>query len=380
MQKPSEKKSTLRRILTFALVFIVCLGAGYLIGYLLSMKDYVSSVADDGLSSLVVFLIVMISLIVHLFVHEAGHLVFGLLTGYRFLSFRVGSLMLMKDGDRLRLKLFSIAGTGGQCIMIPPSWREQGFPYALYNLGGALMNVIAGALSLLLWALVPYHSFWSTALLLFAMLGFVNGALNAIPLRFAMVDNDGSNVRMLKKDPKAVYAFYQILNINAKAASGQRLRDLPEEWFAIPASVDRKNPLIMTIEVFAINRLMDQHLLEQAGERISALFGSDASIPGIYNGLLKCDLAYCAMMRDDFMAAQVQLDDQQRKFMRAMRNFPSILRTQYAEALLKNHDEKTANAILAQFERIAKRYPHPSDIESERELLQAAMDKYEDNN
>ena len=206
------------------------------------------------------------------------------------------------------------------------------------------------------------------------------GLLNAIPLHFAMVNNDGSNVRVLKKDPLAVYAFYQMLNIHATIASGKRVRDLPEDWFTLPANAERKNLLISTIDVFAISRLMDQHAFDLARERISALFQSTAVIAGIHRSMLRCDLAFCAMMRDDLMTAHLELDDAQRKFMRAMRNSPAILRTQYAEALLKNHDEKAAGAILAQFERVAKRYPHPSDIDSERELMQAATDKYEENN
>ena len=35
-------------------------------------------------------------------VHEGGHLLFGLLCGYRFLSFRIGSLMLIKTGEGFR--------------------------------------------------------------------------------------------------------------------------------------------------------------------------------------------------------------------------------------------------------------------------------------
>lgn len=322
MRESSKKKSTLRRILTFILFVSVCFGVGYLIGNLLTMKDYASFIADDGLSSLVVFGIVLIAPILHVFVHEAGHLVFGLLTGYRFLSFRVGSLVLVKQDDRLRLKFFSLAGTGGQCLMIPPNWREQGFPYALYSLGGALFNLATGALCLLLWALIPYHPFWSTALNLFGAIGIAMGLLNAIPLRFAMVDNDGSNVRVLKKDPLAVYAFYQMLNIHATIASDKRVRDLPEDWFTLPANAERKNLLVSTIDVFAISRLMDQHAFDLARERISALFQSTAVIAGIHRSMLRCDLAFCAMMQDDFMTAHLELDGAQRKIHACDAKFP----------------------------------------------------------
>lgn len=77
--------------------------------------------------------------------HEAGHLVFGLASGYRFVSFRIGSLMWQKDGGKLRFCRFQLAGTGGQCLMAPPDLTNGKMPCKLYNLGGALMNLIAAA-------------------------------------------------------------------------------------------------------------------------------------------------------------------------------------------------------------------------------------------
>ena len=38
--------------------------------------------------------------------HEGGHLVCGLLSGYRFLSFRVGSFTLLRQNGRLVLRRF----------------------------------------------------------------------------------------------------------------------------------------------------------------------------------------------------------------------------------------------------------------------------------
>ena len=42
--------------------------------------------------------------------HEGGHLVCGLLSGYRFLSFRVGSFTLLRQNGRLVLRRFYLPG------------------------------------------------------------------------------------------------------------------------------------------------------------------------------------------------------------------------------------------------------------------------------
>lgn len=73
--------------------------------------------------------------------HEGGHLVCGLLSGYRFLSFRVGSFTLLRQNGRLVLRRFYLPGTGGQCLLEPPDGDEV--PFRLYNLGGGLANLLS---------------------------------------------------------------------------------------------------------------------------------------------------------------------------------------------------------------------------------------------
>lgn len=62
----------------------------------------------------------------------------------------------------------------------------------------------------------------------------------------------------------------------------------------------------------------------------------------------------------------------QKKFMKSMKNFPSVLRTEYAYALLCENDTAKAEHIKAKFEKCAKTYPYPNDIQSERELMEMA--------
>ena len=120
---------------------------------------------------------------------------------------------------------------------------------------------------------------------------------------------------------------------------------------------------------------MDCHAFTPAAARIRALFASGATINGIHRNLLQCDLAYCCMLEGDTAAARQELDEPLKKFMQSMKRFPSVLRTQYAEALLIEHDSTKADAFLAKFDQMAKKYPYASDIESERELIAAAKKK-----
>ena len=77
----------------------------------------------------------------------------GLATGYRFVSFRIGSWMLQREHGKLRVRKFTLAGTGGQCLLAPPL-TDGKMPCVLYNLGGPLANLITALLCVLG---MPFH-------------------------------------------------------------------------------------------------------------------------------------------------------------------------------------------------------------------------------
>lgn len=76
-------------------------------------------------------------------IHESGHLIFGLISGFRFISFRIGSTIFLKDqkSNKIKKKKYFMAGTGGQCILDTPK-DETKKPFVLYNLGGVFLNLI----------------------------------------------------------------------------------------------------------------------------------------------------------------------------------------------------------------------------------------------
>lgn len=56
-----------------------------------------------------------------------------------------------------------------------------------------------------------------------------------------------------------------------------------------------------------------------------------------------------------------------------MKTYPSVLRTEYAYALLAKKDDIKASKVMEKFEKVAHSYPHLIDIESERELMAIAQ-------
>ena len=307
--------------------------------------------------------------------HEGGHLVCGLISGYGFSSFRIGSLMLVKIDGKLRLRSFSIAGTGGQCLMTPPDSTDGERPVVLYNLGGVIFNMISAVISMTLYMLHRDIPFASATLLVFALLSIFLALTNGIPMNVGGIANDGMNAISLTKDSRAAEAFFNQLRMNEAQLRGIRPSDMPREWFDIPNDADMRNVTFATIGVFRANRTMNGGDTVTAEREINALLRSGWNIPDLYKNLLKCDLIVCRLLNGTATDVSDLLTPDLLKLMKSMKSFPSIIRTEYAIARLVNKNDEETAKVIARFETVAKKYPFSADLESERELMKKIDDK-----
>lgn len=372
-----KKKGTWGSIL----VFVIFIAIGLLCGVLLG--NSFDALGDLNFGQILLYTLLflaelLVADLLQVIFHEAGHLVFGLLTGYGFSSFRILSFMWVKESGKIKFRRLSIAGTGGQCLMTPPDLVDGSMPVVLYNLGGVIMNLIVSAIAFGLTFAVSNIRPLFTLFMLIALLGVGIALTNGIPLRTATVDNDGYNAFSLRRNKKALYAFWVQIKVNEQIASGVRLKDMPDEWFEIPSDEEMKNSMIAVLGVFACNRMVDAHEFEEAAEKMKHLLEIDSGIAGIHRNLMICDLIYIELItenRKDVLDGF--LTDEQKKFAKTMKTFPSVIRTEYAYALLGERDKTKADASRALFEKCAKTYPYPNDIVSERELMALAESKVE---
>ncbi len=355
---------------------IIPLLIGGLIGVLLGV--FASSVAgdNDGLAFAVIFgglLLLCVAVLVQIILHEAGHMVCGLLTGYSFVSFNVFGLVWTKGKDgKLRLGRMQIAGAEGQCLMCPPDYAEGRFPFTLYNMGGVLMNLLVGIVCLLL--AIPAKGVPVLYLFLMEMgvVGLLFAAINGLPLPVAAIQNDGRNQLCIMKDENARRAFWVQMTAAAEIARGKRIRDLPEDWFAPFPEEAMDNPIVATVSVLNASRRMDRLDFDGAETAIRALLAREKGIVDIYRMTLACDGATCELIAGRPADLTALLDTKQnQQLMKAMKTNPAIIRTWYALALLKDRDPQKAAKLLEEFEAAAKKHPNPQDVIGEREILLA---------
>lgn len=371
MEKEKKKKFKLQNFIGVAFFMII----GFVCGIL--MAEYVFSKEEPFLEFIILFAAMYVAMFLQIIIHEGGHLIFGLLTGYKFVSFRIGSFTLIKINGKIKIKKLSLAGTGGQCLLSPPEMKDGKIPYILYNLGGSILNLISAASFLILGFLLKNIGLLSITCIMAAIVGIAYALMNGIPMRLGTVDDDGYNTLAMSKDPKALRSLWIQMKSSEMTANGVRLKDMPKEWFTLPDKEDMKNSMIAALGAFACNRLMDELKFDEAEKLMREYVDGENAAVGVYKNLLKCDIAFCEMIKDqpDSEAVEKLFDKQQRTFMKSMKNYPSILRTEYTYQLLIKKDVPAALKIKKQFENICKTHPYTPDVESETELIQIAETK-----
>ena len=142
---------------------------------------------------------IFLSYTINICLHEIGHMIFGLISGYEFSSLRFGKLMLAKENGKLRFCKYDMPGTGGQCIMTAPKVDAEKMPVVLYNLGGLVMNLVVLLIGIIVFVIVSdSHFVVGMIFLMFAMTSLVILITNGLP--FTQMGTDGANTIILLKN------------------------------------------------------------------------------------------------------------------------------------------------------------------------------------
>ena len=151
-----------------------------------------------------------ISLLIHLIAHECGHLIGGIISGYKLLYFQVGPFRIFFDEGKMGFSWEK--SLVGQCVMVP--YQRYPLKFKAYNLGGIYANLTIIILCSALWS---FHSFWSSLLFLeIFLVGTKKILINAIPYKSHSVVNDGYTVMLLKKGDAVQKDYAMYLNLYSK--------------------------------------------------------------------------------------------------------------------------------------------------------------------
>lgn len=319
-------------------------------------------------------IIMYIASFVQTIIHESGHLIFGLITGYKFVSFRIGHFMFIKEKGRLKIKLYNVVGTAGQCLMMPPQWNEK-IPYRLYNLGGCIMNAATALFALAAYFAAGAEGFFALCMAMLAVMGLSMALTNGIPMRVGGISNDGMNAALLGKKENTLRAFWLQLYVNGLIAKGERYSNMPREWFRLPEGEELSDPICCAMGVMLYNFCFDMHEFDEAEQTINYMLNAPGLLDVEKNELL-CELLFLRVLRG---APKEEIDSlltpKLNKYIKATANYVSRRRLAYAYQLLYLKNYSTAQKCLEVFERTAATYPYSAETENEREIIEIVKQK-----
>lgn len=181
------------------------------------------------------FLVLCVVIILSsVFIHELGHLTCGLLTGFKFESFRTLSFIAYRDEDgKIQSNTDQVTDYSGQCLMRPPE-REKFNPF-WYLAGGVIFNLIAALIFFYLFYLIKDISVYAETFQEYLIrslmkLSIVTGLVlntymvivNWFPIPFFV--NDGYQTRKARHNKNSYNAIYDYLMINSELNRGKSLK------------------------------------------------------------------------------------------------------------------------------------------------------------
>ena len=314
---------------------------------------------------LILFLSIYVSIFLQLIIHEAGHLVFGLMTGYKFVSFRIGSTIFLKSNGKMVKKRYFVQGTGGQCLMAPPPYNGGNFPQFLYNMGGVIFNILVSLLALFLFLFTKF-----LPLLVFAICGIVIAVSNGIPMKTKAVNNDGLNALNIKKDKSASHAFYMQLLINAHLSQGERMKDMPDDWFSMPRAEEMDDGLTAGYGAYVAMRELDQKDFQKAYWDMEFLIENASGLIGVHKVALLSEILFLELIGENRWAKVESLyTPELEKPLQLSPRSPSALRTLYAYELIHKRNFGKAERHKMAFESALTVFPNAGEAEMEKELF-----------
>lgn len=376
----------LKNVLKLLLAFVIGAAIGLLIAMLIvavftdtSISDFLNKLVSNDLSdTLGAFLVGVLSLLVSIplftFIHEGGHLIFGRLSGYKFVSFRIFKYTFIRRDGKIAVKPFSIAGTGGQCLLSPPDVEEDKIPVVWYNLGGVIANLVSILIILpIFWTNI--NPFLKEFGLIFILASAIMIVMNGIPMRVSGICNDGMNAIQLRKNKEGKHGMLTQLRANKLIQEGVRPKDMPAEFFKKPKNLDYKDALQVSVPIMAASRLLDEGKIAEARKSFEELYRHKEEIMPLYVKEIACELTYIYLVEGETdKAKELYTKDIQKYVKLYSKVMTSKLRLLCAEALIMDKDPEKAHEIYDSLVSHRDNYLLQGEVNSDialmKELLQ----------
>jgi len=318
-----------------------------------------------GLLTLEILLLVMIAVSyqIVLILHEGGHAVFGILTGYQITLFRIGIISLVHEEGRVSVKFYHAYASSGQCILCPPNVENgANVPFVLPTLGGIIGNVILCGISA-----VPLlfssnrHPFIRIFFCILFITSLLNVLLNGIPGNSAINSNDGLNFKLLNNNAQTRRSLYCQLHIINKLCRGVTYKELAEEMVTVPRPSDYTNPIMVWHQMVTYYRFLDNDRWTDAYEYLIEIEKHSGSCPKILKKSVQAERLFL-MIKFNFASNEIEeLYEQIKKQIKNKNNDFHLVKVRMAYELYKKDSPRIRERIQSELKVKSNTYPYKGE-------------------
>ena len=166
------------------------------------------------------------------FVHEAGHLTFGKLNGFAFLSMTVWFFKWKKERGKTVFRLVRLGEEAGYTEMVPKTTENLEKRFKNMTLGGILFTVIPiviGGIAFIFAGRISSAEFIITATMLPMGLYYLFG--NALPMMNGGEGNDGKVLSDVRKNNDDAKVIMSLLKVQSGLFNGKTFSEIDEKYY-----------------------------------------------------------------------------------------------------------------------------------------------------
>lgn len=231
---------------------------------------------------------------VHAFLHELGHLFFGLANGFRLYEIAVGPFRFLRVGKRLRFR-FHRNKYGGMVMMANTRTDRLYERYFRLTLGGVLFSCLAAVGAACLAYFTRGINFFAWCVLLAGVpASFQLVALNAFAFDNDGTYSDGAVLSGIRRREVAVQLNVVLMNIQGMLCAGQSPRELDRAvFYDVPEGTGVNHVQLLN---YRYVYELDAGRLEEAvrlSDEIAAQFNE---LPEIYRPGILTDIFYTELV------------------------------------------------------------------------------------
>lgn len=305
---------------------------------------------------------IVVSFLLHMVLHELGHLIFGWLTGYTFLSYRIFSWSIIKENGRIVAKKQKQNAALGQALMVPDEkWDSEDYPYQLYMSGGLIFNAAVLLVAIVLFQLSILPLVPVLILSAMAIFFFLS---NCIPREL----NDGAVMKKSRESKEYRKMMYHQLRTVYHLFNGKELNQLPIESFERSESIPLENPYTVYVMRLSYYKELSEFNFGSAYEILKQQYQVITKLTMYDKIILKAEKLFCLSVQQRTIEAEELYRNAEIQAFRD-REFIMIKRVFAAYFLFVEEDSKKAAACIGEGLNLTQTNLLDPQIKTEETLL-----------